>query len=327
MSGAAAASRSAATPVGPAPFTLALVELTWRDAPAAVRAAARAVGDASGRSTVPLHTCARAAWLCSERDATALAAHLRARIGVQAAPGAPAPTVRTGEAALRHLYRVAVGQDSLVEGEADVGLQVRDALEDALDTALGAAPHPATRTLRLLRHEVVRLLREGRLAGFVRPAVGLAEVAAAAVIELDASDVSGADVSVGVVGAGALGRRVVHALERRGLRVRLYNRTAASGALPLDRIGAGADVAISAWIIATSAPSPWFTPPRPVPVVDLGHARQCLTTDTLSLDALLARPGLRLPADRRAAAHAAVEAAVARTDRRLASPTRPEVRR
>ncbi len=268
---------------------LTLIELTWRDASGAARALARTA--ASGG--VPLHTCARASWLC-DRGGAALLADLRAH----------APIVRTGVDAVRHLFRVAVGQDSLVEGEADVGVQLRVALE--------ATAGGATRPVRILRHELVRLLREGRLAGFVRPHVGLAEVAVAEILRSRVAPGS----RVGVVGAGALGRRVVHALARHDLAPVLFNRTPAADALALHRI---AEEPVAAWIVATSAPAPWFVPPVSVPLVDLGHVRQTLAPQALSLDLLLARPGLRLSDDRRAAAIVAIEAASSRAVRRLDS--------
>jgi hypothetical protein len=271
---------------------LTLIELTWRDASGAARALARTA--ASGG--VPLHTCARASWLC-DRDAAVVLAELWAHT----------PTVRTGVDAVRHFFRVAVGQDSLVEGEADVGVQLRVALE--------ATAGGASRPMRILRHELVRLLREGRLAGFVRPHVGLAEVAVAEILRGGGSAV-GPGSRVGVVGAGTLGRRVVHALGRHDLAPVLFNRTPASDALALDRI---ADEPVAAWIVATSAPAPWFVPPVPVPLVDLGHVRQSLAPQAVSLDLLLARPGLRLSDDRRAASIVAIEAAVSRVVRRLDS--------
>lgn len=282
---------------------LTLIELTWRDASGAARALARQAG--SGAHALPLHTCARASWLC-DADAGALLAALRSF----------APTVRTGADAARHFFRVAVGQDSLVEGEADVGVQLREALDAALAPADGATsngPRHPSRPLRVLRHELVRLLREGRLAGFVRHGVGLAEVAVA---EVGGRVAPGS--RVGVVGAGALGRRVAHALGRHDLAPALFNRTPVPDALPFERLSREP---VAAWIVATSAPTAWFLPPAPVPLVDLGHVRQSLAPDAIPLDALLTRPGLRLPDDRRAAALVAVEAAVARAAHRLHGPT------
>jgi hypothetical protein len=261
----------------------------WRTASSAQRAPLRGLDEHAGAG-ICLHTCARDAWLVPG-PADGLDRAL-ARLGL-----AGAVERADGDAALRALLRVVVGLDAAVEGEADVGRQVRAALADA--------PLPDARRVN---HVLARLLREGRRAGWVRESHGVARLAVEAV---RARGVTGA---VGVIGAGAMGARVATLLADRAVR---FNRTPGPGVRALDAIAP-----LDAWIVATSAREPWFLPPEPfTAVVDLGHPAQLLAGPAdprhMLLDALLAGADARLPPAVPAEAESAVDRAAAELARWL----------
>lgn len=281
----------------PAPF--ALVSLTFRQAPSATRALAiDAVDDATGAALaahgvagiVAVHTCARSAWILSAPEPAWAGALVQSRVAA-CIDGAVLPSVLVGADAAREVLRVACGLDSHVEGEADIGKQVIDAMVRA------KAAGRMTPELVALHHAVGRLLSAGRASGFVRAGLGLG---ALAVRRLRDEGVRPSD-AVAVLGAGAIGQRVMAALERSAYRrVTLYNRSPRTGALPLHGF-AGADAAI----VCTAAPAPWFSGPARV-VVDLGVPAQALG-QAIGIDALLDGAGVRLDGRERDLAEAWVE--------------------
>jgi len=268
---------------------LTWVGVSWRTASSSRRAHLREV-DGTAPDAIAVHTCARDAWLV-EGDG----AGLLATPGVSTL-GAGTVEVATGRAALLRLLTVAVGLDSAVQGEADVGRQVR--------AALGASGSPVA---RVLNHVLARLLRQGRLEGWVREGQGVAALALREVRD---------HARVGVIGAGLLGSQVARGLGTRALR---YNRTPGGVVRPLDALEPA-----DAWIVATSAPCASFRPPGPSQLlIDLGHPAQALDDPRrTSLDALLLQadallsPGLAKHASD--AVEAATDEVLARLGRRAA---------
>lgn len=250
--------------------------VSWRVASSARRAGLRAL-DVPG--AVAIHTCARDAWLV-DGDGPVLDGFEVDR--------------REGHDAIARLFAVACGLDSAVQGEADVGRQVRQ--------ALAASSHSAA---PVLDHVLRRLLRQGRREGWIREGHGVATLAMREV--RDAA-------TVGIVGAGAMGTQLARLL---GPRARLYNRTPREGARPLEAIEPA-----PTWIVVTAAPVPWFRPPEPYGrLVDVGHPAQTFDDPRrTSLDALLAAAAARLDAEMLAraehAVHAATDDAMNRLSRR-----------
>jgi glutamyl-tRNA reductase len=138
---------------------LTWIGVSWRTASSGRRASLREL-DALVPGGLAIHTCARDAWLVSG-DGSALTDALDTR-------GFSAEELdsRSDRAAVDRILAVAVGLDSAVQGEADVGRQVR--------AALGAG---TTRTMGVLDHVLARLLRQGRLEGWVREGHGVASLA------------------------------------------------------------------------------------------------------------------------------------------------------
>ncbi len=286
--------------MSPDPLGLSVVSLSWREAPSRVRALVAGAVPAEvwdglrlqgGTGLVEVHTCARSMWVLSGESGPWLAAlvdaHVRTRCGV-------GPTVWSGDDALVYLFRVALGLDSFVQGEADVGRQVSVAFAQA---------RRAGRTdplLHAVEHGLAHLAAASHRQGFVRPNLGLGQLAVGALEE------AGVDrtLPVGVVGAGAIGRRVAASLLRAGWAAPvLYNRTPGPGLLALDRVAGHEGL-----VVCTSGPPRWFRPPPDARrVVDLGLPSQ-VEGPAIGLDRLLAGEGLALPAPVLARAEAAVAA-------------------
>lgn len=237
--------------------------VSWRTASSARRAE---LASLVVPGAVAIHTCARDAWL-TDGEGPSL-------------PGFAAERLHGRDAVARFLA-VACGLDSAVQGEADVGRQVR--------AALAASDAPIAPTLD---HVLARLLRRGRLAEWIREGEGVATLAARAI----------GPGSVAIVGAGAMGERVARLVPR----AVVYNRTLRPGVRALTDL-APADT----WVVATSAPAAWFRPPGACALVlDLGHPAQAIEDPRrVSLDALLAGADARLSPDLLASALDAVRIA------------------
>lgn len=294
--------------VWPATPQLGAVSLTWRDAPAKLRdLATQALSEATwgelcrhgATGVLELHTCARSMWILSGEPATWLSPLLQARV---AALAGTTPAVYLGADAAKFALSVAIGLDSSVEGESDVGRQF------AAASLAARAAGRSDAALHGLDQGAARLLTEGHREGFVRANRGVAQLAVAAL----AGRVGTQEV-VGIVGTGAMGERVATSLQKAGFPAPVrYNRTPSPGVLPLDSLGAH-----PALVVCTAGPTRWLSPPAGTGfVVDLGRPPQVAESD-LCLDSLLAGPGARLPAPKRRAAEAAVERQVTALGERL----------
>jgi glutamyl-tRNA reductase len=212
-------------------------------------------------------------------------------LALAAARGEPVPEAVTfyhheGEEAVRHLYRVAAGVESLVVGESEILGQVREAFSSATAAGSGNAAlarlfHTALRTGRRARSETEIGAHGGSIAAL---GVGLSR---RLVGDLRRKTVL-------VVGAGEMGRRAAAALVQNGVG-RLLVTTRRSGlaeeiarelngvAIPMSDLGrtlAEADVLIA----ATAAPSAIISaqevaaamasrPERPLLIVDIAVPR------------------------------------------------------
>ena len=287
--------------------SLVALGLTWREASSAARAPRAAPVDAAtweglraqgATGLVELHTCARSLWILSTAHERWVGGLLQARLSARL-DGGLRPFVLAGDDAARYTLRVAVGLDSYAQGEADVGHQLAAAF---------VAARSVGRTSRVL-HEVeqaaARLVAEGRERGFVRATRGLG---ALAVQRLRATSVD-LGRPVAVVGAGAIGVRVVHALRRAdAVDPIVYNRSPRAGTVDL---GALPDAVHEAVVLCTAAPRPWYAPRGDVRVIiDLGQPRQTDAPGAFGLDALLAGEGHTLAPSRLAAAEEAVDAEI-----------------
>jgi glutamyl-tRNA reductase len=213
----------------------------------------RAAAGASGLAV--LSTCQRvelyAGWP-GEPDLPALTAALAADRGVPVPALSAAATGYAGDAAARHLLRVATGLESFVLGETEVAGQVRAAAEASRSAGGDVALD------RLLDTAVSAARRAHRCTGVAATSRSVA----AAAVDAVAGELRGRRLLL--VGAGQVAATVVTRGAALGARVTVCNRTrrhadrfAAAGARVVDLAGlpavlATADVAF----LATAAPHP-----------------------------------------------------------------------
>jgi len=242
----------------------------------------------SGASAlVVLSTCQRVELYATWQDAADPAALLRslsADRGVPLDAVASAATSATGEAAARHLLRVATGLESFVLGENEIAGQVRAAAEAS--RSVGAGGLELDRLMAAATSTSRRAHRHTALASTTR---SVAEAGVAAAAELSGGALTGRRVLV--VGAGEVATTVVDHATALGASVVVCNRTRrhadrfiAAGATVVD-LGelvsclAIADVAV----VGTAAPH-WLIdantlgargpePARPIVLVDLSMPR------------------------------------------------------
>ena len=113
-----------------------------------------------------------------------------------------------GEAAVKHLFRVASGLDSMIIGEYEILGQVRRALDEAEKTCLVGLP-----LLNLFRH-AVRVGRRARVeTGISKNALSVSSVAVDLAVRI-VGDIS--QCKLIVIGAGEAGRLVAKASKERG---------------------------------------------------------------------------------------------------------------
>ncbi len=225
------------------------------------------VADAvAGGAGVALCTCLRVEAYLAVNDpvrcAEAVARNVSARAGIPQASLEGRLAVRMDRAAVRHLFSVAAGLESMIVGERQILDQLRDAWErervpGALDPCLD----------RLFQHAVATGKRVRRDTGIARGGRSVGDTAADLVAR-NASDLG--EAAVAIIGAGAVARATAVALGRRGARrFAVVNRSRDARAalaadlgrrgwrcveLPWERLG---DVAAAADVIvcATSAPA------------------------------------------------------------------------
>ncbi len=228
-----------------------------------------------------LNTCNRNEWIVSSREPAWAAELLRTQMIARAGPEARGwlqPYIYTGEQAARHVFRVAIGQESLVKGERQIAGQLYRALEKARERRI------SSRVLNGLGTVAGRLVRIALRRGCIGDsAVGVHSLAFG-YLERRCGDRNAARVAL--IGLGRIGRRIMGILEAEpGIQTVLCNRS-----LPDDRPGvvrpidelrdvlAGVDAAI----VCTGALQPLVraehlqTRPadRPLLLIDIGIPEQ-----------------------------------------------------
>jgi len=202
-----------------------------------------------------LNTCNRTEWIVSSEDSRWAAELLRGQMIRRAGPEAEGwlePYLYTGEDAARHVFRVAIGQESLVVGERQISGQLYRALEAARQRGT------SSRVLNGLGSTAGRLVRIALRRGAIEhAAVGVHSLA----IEYLLDKLRDARTArLAVVGMGRIGRRVRGAI-RQVLNAEpvCLNRTVGSDAdeniEPLSRLAAVLAEADAA-VICTGALSP-----------------------------------------------------------------------
>src|SRR3954470_15521452 len=158
---------------------LALVGMSYREAPSAVRAALAALDTAtsgpskelldSGEVTgiVRIESCARVEWLlASARPSWAAELFGAALIGAAKNPDHLPPRARHGAAAVGGLMRVAAGLDSVAQGEHAIGNQVLRSFERAHEGGTVCRNlHVAWRGVGELLGRARRILPQGKTGG------------------------------------------------------------------------------------------------------------------------------------------------------------------
>jgi glutamyl-tRNA reductase len=275
---------------------LALVGMSYREAPSAVRAALSAFDSAAtGPSqqlleaeeitgVVRIESCARVEWLlASARPAWAADLFSAALTGAAENPDHIRPRVRHGAAAVGGLLRVAAGLDSVAQGEHAIGNQVLRAFERAHEAGtVCRSLHVAWRGVGDLLNRARRILPQGRTGG----------VQALVVQRLLTAP---RDAPIAVFGLGEIGQAMLRALADAGFTaVESFNRASM-------RAFEGAVQRIQILIVASGAPHAWLNLPAATgnrQVFDLGSPLQIASApgwNMTALDELLDGNGAVLP--------------------------------
>ena len=274
---------------------LALVGMSYREAPSAVRAALAAIdAEAGGPSqqlldagqvsgVVRIESCARVEWLfAAEHPAWAAELFSATLTGAAENPDRLRPRVRHGAAAAGGLLRVAAGLDSVAQGEHAIGNQVLRSFERAHEAGtVCRSLHVAWRGVGEMLGKARRILPQGRTGGVQQ-------------LVIDRIGDLPRDASVAVFGLGEIGRAMLRALADCGFTaVESFNRATMRA---FDAAVARADVVI----VASGAPHAWLTLPAGAGrrVFDLGSPLQVAAAPgwrLTALDELLDGHGAVLP--------------------------------
>jgi len=280
---------------------LALVGMSYREAPSAVRAALAVFdSEADGPSKqlldaseitgiVRIESCARVEWLlASARPAWAAELFGAALIGAAENPDHLRPRSRHGAAAVGGLLRVAAGLDSVAQGEHAIGNQVLRSFERAHEAGtVCRSLHVAWRGVGEMLNRARRILPQGRTGGVQ------------ALVLQRMTDVP-RDAPLAVFGFGEIGRAMLRTLADAGFTaVESFNRASM-------RAFEGAVLRAHAVIVASGAPHAWLTLPAGAgrAVFDLGSPLQLVAAPgwkVTALDELLDGNGAVLPEDQYAA--------------------------
>jgi glutamyl-tRNA reductase len=300
---------------------LALVGMSYREAPSAVRAALAAfdlgkdgpsqqlleAGEVTG--VVRIESCARVEWmLASPRPSWAAELFSAALIGAEGNPDHLRPRARHGAAAVGGLLRVAAGLDSVAQGEHAIGNQVLRSFERAHEAGTVCRNlHVAWRGVGEMLNRARRILPQGRTGG----------VQALVVQRLD--DVP-RDALIAVFGLGEIGRAMLHALADAGFTaVESFNRASI-------RAFDGAVQRAATVIVCSGAPHAWLTLPAVADhrqVFDLGSPLQLVAAPgwrITALDELLDAHGAVLPEEQYAALDAECAATTEKICQTLLAP-------
>jgi glutamyl-tRNA reductase len=299
---------------------LALVGMSYREAPSAVRAALAAIdAEAAGPSqqlldagqvsgVVRIESCARVEWLfAAEHPAWAAELFSATLIGAAENPDHLRPRVRHGAAAAGGLLRVAAGLDSVAQGEHAIGNQVLRSFERAHEAGtVCRSLHVAWRGVGEMLGKARRILPQGRTGGVQQ-------------LVMDRIGDLRRDASVAVFGLGEIGRAMLRALADSGFTaVESFNRATMRA---FDAAVPRADVVI----VASGAPHAWLTLPAGAGrrVFDLGSPLQVIAAPgwrLTALDELLDGHGAVLPDAEYAALEAECTASAEKICQTLLAP-------
>ncbi len=299
---------------------LALVGMSYREAPSAVRAALAAfdlgkegpsqqllaAGEITG--VVRIESCARVEWmLASPRPAWAAELFSAALIGAEGNPDGLRPRSRHGAAAVGGLLRVAAGLDSVAQGEHAIGNQVLRSFERAHEAGTMCRNlHVVWRGVGETLNRARRILPQGRTGG----------VQALIVQRLDAVPRAA---PIAVFGLGEIGRAMLRALSDAGFTaVESFNRASM-------RAFEGAVQRVHTVIVCSGAPHAWLAlpPGNDRQVFDLGSPLQIVSAPgwrLTALDELLDAHGAVLPEEQYAALDAECAASAERICQALLAP-------
>ena len=299
---------------------LALVGMSYREAPSAVRAAlvsldAGATGPAqqlldAGEITgvVRIDSCARVEWLlASPRPAWAAELLSAVLSGATENSDHVRPRVRHGAAAVGGLLRVAAGLDSVAQGEHAIGNQILRAFERAHEAGTVCRNlHVAWRGVGEMLNRARRILPQGRTGGVQALVVQLMPQVPR-------------DAPIAVFGLGEIGRAMLRALADAGFTaVESFNRASM-------RAFEGAVQRAQVVIVASGAPRAWLTLPQGHGrrAFDLGSPLQLIDApgwQLTVLDELLDAHGAVLPEDQYAALDAECTSSAERICQTLLAP-------
>jgi hypothetical protein len=299
---------------------LALVGMSYREAPSAVRAALSAFDSGtcgpakqlldSGEITgiVRIESCARVEWLlASARPSWAAELFGAALTGAAENPDHLRPRARHGAAAVGGLLRVAAGLDSVAQGEHAIGNQVLRSFERAHEAGTVCRDlHVAWRGVGEMLNRARRILPQGRTGG---------------VQALVLQRMSGLprEAPIAVFGLGEIGRAMLRALADAGFTaVESFNRASM-------RAFDGAVLRAHTVIVASGAPHAWLTLPDGGGrvVFDLGSPLQLIAAPgwkPTTLDELLDGSGAILPEDQYAALDAECASSAEKVCQTLLAP-------
>jgi glutamyl-tRNA reductase len=292
---------------------LALVGMSYREAPSAVRAALAAIdAEAGGPSqqlldagqisgVVRIESCARVEWLfAAEHPAWAAELFSATLTGAAGNPDHLRPRVRHGAAAAGGLLRVAAGLDSVAQGEHAIGNQVLRSFERAHEAGtVCRGLHVVWRGVGEMLGRARRILPQGRTGGVQQ-------------LVIDRIADLPRDAAIAVFGLGEIGRAMLRALADSGFTaVESFNRASMRA---FDGAVGRADVVI----VASGAPQAWLTLPAGDDrrVFDLGSPLQIVAAPGwrfTALDELLDGHGAVLPDTE----YAALEAECAATAEKI----------
>jgi hypothetical protein len=299
---------------------LALVGMSYREAPSAVRAALTSLdtgesgpsqqlleaGEITG--VVRIESCARVEWLlASPRPAWAAELLSAALLGAVEVSEPVRPRVRHGGAAVGALLRVAAGLDSVAQGEHAIGNQVLRAFERAQEAGTVCRNlHVAWRGVGEMLNHARRILPQGRTGGVQ------------ALVMQRMTDVP-RDAAIAVFGLGEIGRAMMRALADAGFSaVESFNRASMRAFdASLQRV--------SVVILASGAPQAWAVLPEGNGrmAFDLGSPLQLKSAPgwrVTPLDELLDGHGAILPEAEYAALDAECAASTERICQTLLAP-------
>ena len=299
---------------------LALVGMSYREAPSAVRAALAAIDAAAGgpsqqllaagqvSGVVRIESCARVEWLFSaEHPAWAAELFSATLIGAAENPDRLRPRVRHGGAAAGGLLRVAAGLDSVAQGEHAIGNQVLRSFERAHEAGTVCRNlHVVWRGVGEMLGKARRILPQGRTGGVQQ-------------LVIDRIGDVPRDAPIAVFGLGEIGRAMLRALTDAGfLAVESFNRATMRA---FDGAVGRAEVVI----IASGAPHAWLTlpPGHGRRAFDLGSPLQIVAAPDwrlTELDELLDGHGAVLPDAQYAALEAECSASAERICQTLLAP-------